>query len=94
MSIEDKRREGFESWWAKYAFLSDYEVRQKRRGESYCGVMLAAAWSAWNDSLDSVVIELPYMPRANYANQHSFNCATEAMGWAREAIESAGLKVK
>lgn len=93
MSIEEKRREAFEAWILDNHCGEEDLISRDSEGEYY-SVGVAERWEMYNAALDSVVIELPYMPRANYANQHSFNCAIEAMFLARIAVESAGLKVK
>ena len=81
----DKRREAFYEWY-------DREVAPNITG---CrAVIFAMCEKGWDAALDSVVIELPCLSRSQYANQHSFNCAEEALGCAKGAIEAAGLKVK
>ena len=82
MSIQEQRRKCFEEW----ARSEGYEVWHQAEDGTYLGGATAIAWVAWNAALDSGVIELP-----GYAMDYGFN---DAIDECREAIESAGLKVK
>lgn len=93
--VMERRQTDFESWWARYAFLSDHEVRQKRQGDSYCGVMVASAWCSWNAALDSVEIELPAKFNGDHGGCiHEAGVHDDVIDECREAIESTGLGLR
>lgn len=81
MSIEEKRREGFEAW---------FQAEMLPRITGSQAIVRAMCEKGWNAALDSVVIELPSaegksIPAGEALVLHSATV---------KAIESAGLKVK
>ena len=82
MSIEDKRRAAFYEWF-------DAEVAPNITG---CrAVIFAMCEHGWNAALDKVLIELP-----SIETDHPIEIDAQAdmRSRCREAIESAGLKVR
>lgn len=101
MSIEEKRREGFEDWASKKGLsLSRYGIYRE-----YAFILTEKSWASWNAALDSVVIELPeedprgFGPgdcgdgRPSFEQQLAADCNC-VLRECKQAIESAGLKVK
>jgi hypothetical protein len=78
-------KEQFEAWFyaSKYAQVAPPTKAAEQ-----------AAWDGWQASRAELVVELPTPTMSQYANRHSYNCAVEALGWAKEAIESQGIQVK
>lgn len=93
MSLEDKRRDGFEAWYCEDFYrLHGFPARhiEAMRGESgdyIAHPALHGKWIGWNAALDSVVIELPDEWTTNVGRMLTPPAV-------RSAIESAGLKVK
>lgn len=95
MSIQDKRREAFEDWYAKQFNIETGRTLDPKEFERLRGdegnyrryPSLRGKWEGWNAALDSVEIELPGLfiqqPEKLYPTR-----------WLLDAIESAGLKVK
>jgi len=96
--VMDKRRKGFEDWYSQACGCDDelqsVSVFMRDERDQYAYGHIHESFTVWCAALDSVAIELPYLSRSEYANQHSFNCAAESMGYAREAIESTGLGLR
>jgi len=87
MSIEEKRREGFEAWYKDNVYGGSEYLALKwlvREGSGYLHADPSDAWDHWNAALDSVVIELP----------EEVTLLDSNVCMVVEAIESAGLKVK
>lgn len=91
MSIEDKRREGFEAWYAQSWGHDDKETSLStfmldERGQYLYG-HVHESFVIWNAALDRVAVELPSVHMFKGFSYHE----TESV---IEAIEAAGLKVK
>ncbi len=97
MSIEEKRREAFEAWYAKQFNIKtgrtlDPAELERLRGEegNYRGYpSLRGKWEVWNAALDSVEIELPTERDVSHDEK-----AVRTIEDCRAAIEACGLKVK
>lgn len=85
-------REKFEHAWRIRHPLHGEEVF-KRSGihpEDYCNTRTRDAWWAWQDALDSVVVQLPSIPAEDYCPLSKVAYREEC----REALEYQGVKVK
>lgn len=87
MNIEEKRRSAFEAAFVKQCGFG----RLTASANADAHAMYYSALWAWNAALESVVIELP-----NIETDHPIEIEAQAdmRSRCREAIESAGLKVK
>ena len=87
MSIE-KMREEFEAWicseFAPYGGVSLANIQG-----GYCDALVQASWSAWKASRDALVVELPGS-RSLSASDDPWS----VRDWCKDAIESAGVRVK
>ena len=108
MSIQDKRREGFEQH-IKNSHPDDYakegDIMFSFNNHGYEWYWIQGYWLCWNAALDSVVIELPeedpkgFGPgdcadgRPSFDQQLAADCNC-VLRECKQAIESAGLKVK
>lgn len=86
MSIEEKRREGFEAFCISEA--GGYCEEHLERDEHGQYTILWEYWGLWNAALDSVVIQLPEPWTEAFMKSESM------LQDCKFAIESAGLKVK
>ena len=106
MSIEEKRREKFEAWYAKQFNIEtgralDPAELERLRGEegNYRGhPSLRGKWEGWNAALDSVVIDMPSfrevrMGRPQEVTQYDSG-VNHGIEICTDAIEACGLKVK
>lgn len=80
MSIQEKRREGFEAW---------FQAEMLPRITGSQAIVRAMCEKGWNAALDSVVIELP-----KDVTNVTWPAYEQARDDILGAIESAGLKVK
>lgn len=70
--------------------------------KDYCGCMGMAvgsqhglvAWEAWKASREYMTVELPPVTIDMYGQSYGYYCASEAMTWARTAIEEQGIRTK
>lgn len=87
MSIEEKRRDGFEAAFAKQFGFG----RMTASANDMAGALYGAAMWGWDKALDNKAVELP-----DIETNHPIEIEAQAdmRARCREAIESAGLKVK
>lgn len=86
-------REEFEAWIESVNGSKPVKAIGSQ-GWWYSEPRVEAAWAAWKASRAALVVELPVPTMSQYANRHSYNCAVESLGWAKDAIEAAGVQVK
>lgn len=82
MNIEKMRK--FHAWW-----LDDQQAELR--------AVFAEGWALriWQQSRESLVIELPKIVDKEWANTQAERSAMrEAIGWCKKRIEASGLKVK
>ncbi|MBF8642286.1 MULTISPECIES: hypothetical protein [Pseudomonas] len=87
-------REEFEKYCREDMGWSDDDLKSGLYRDTYFWQKTADAWEFWQASRAALVVELPVPTMSQYANRHSYNCAVEALGWAKDAIEAVGVEVK
>jgi hypothetical protein len=94
MSIEKMRQE-FEAWAVASAWLGlgeESQLHQNAEGSGYNEIEVHTAWLAWQASRETLLIELP-KPESEEGESWD-GCWKYGVKQCREAIESAGVKVK
>lgn len=88
MTIEQKRRELFEAWYAKR-----YGSREH---SAWAHAEFCDSWEAWNAAIDAVVIQLPTVDRPSHAGTEWIQVAAqdEYKHRVTAAIESTALGLK
>lgn len=92
MTVEEKRRELFEPWLYQRPESTSKSVWDNVYDAG--GFVRIHMFNAFNAALDAIEIELPSVSMSEYATRNDYNCATEAIGYARQSIESLNLGIK
>jgi len=89
----EKMREDYESYIILH---TDWETvrNQYDEGWDYLDCDTEQGWRIWQASRAALCVELPAVSMSEYANRHSFNCASEAIQFCKSAIESTGVSTK
>lgn len=84
-------REEFEDW---YSVMKNEAAKANQASVAQLEWIKGLLEATWNASRAALVVDLPVPTMSQYANRHSYNCAVESLGWAKDAIEAAGVQVK